>query len=63
MKRDMHWEWNWPSFCKGSTFVFFYGSIWANLKGDHSPGFGVCLSILGLNLLDFGYYNSYHSES
>jgi len=62
-KTKMAWEWNWPTFWSWKyTVQIFNCSFDYSHKGDHSPGFHFCLVIFNLNLLDFGYYNTYHEN-
>lgn len=63
LRKKMSWEWNWPALCwDWPTFCIFNLDIGYTRKGDHSPGFGVLLMILGIKLLDFEYSNEYHFD-
>ena len=63
-KIKMAWEWNWPSLTwHYGMFTWFDASLQTSLsKLDHSPSFSCHLALLGIKLLDFGYYNIYHEE-
>ena len=63
MKRKMAFEWNWPTVCwHWPSFVIFEIDFHFNRKGDHSPGVGLLVMILGVKLIDCGYYNVFHED-
>jgi len=65
MKRKMAWEWNWPSSCWGwQEFIAFDIELRLALRPDidHHPGIHMLVIILGIKLIDCGYYNIYHAD-
>jgi hypothetical protein len=64
MKKKTTWEWCW--FTKRwdwPTFVFFGLEIEMHRSGDHSPGYRIDLTILGVGIVECSYYNIYHMDN
>lgn len=61
-KIDMAWEWNWPCSCwHWTTIPWFDIGLTSKIKGDHGPGVWLNVTILGIKLIDCGYYNKNHA--